>query len=155
MSGRAPTRGSGATVTGMSPGQLAEQVVRVVADGQLLAYIIPSSLQPEKTVFFTEPELKQQVGFVVYPRGGTIVRHVHKRIQRQLVGTSEVLLIRSGQCEVDIYTNERVLVSSHTLSAGDLLLMVDGGHGFRMTEDTVFLEIKQGPYLGVDEKERF
>ncbi len=139
----------------MSPGQLAEQVVRVVADGQLLAYIIPSSLQPEKTVFFTEPELKQQVGFVVYPRGGTIVRHVHKRIQRQLVGTSEVLLIRSGQCEVDIYTNERVLVSSHTLSAGDLLLMVDGGHGFRMTEDTVFLEIKQGPYLGVDEKERF
>ena len=35
------------------------------------------------------------------------------------------------------------------------MLMIDGGHGFRMLEDTVFLEVKQGPYTGVDEKERF
>ena len=35
------------------------------------------------------------------------------------------------------------------------MLMVGGGHGFRMLEDTVFLEVKQGPYTGLDEKERF
>jgi hypothetical protein len=33
--------------------------------------------------------------------------------------------------------------------------MVGGGHGFRIKEDTVLLEIKQGPYLGVDDKELF
>jgi hypothetical protein len=38
---------------------------------------------------------------------------------------------------------------------GDVLLLVKGGHGFRMLEETVFVEIKQGPYTGLDEKERF
>jgi hypothetical protein len=35
------------------------------------------------------------------------------------------------------------------------MLMVGGWHGFRMLEDTVFLEIKQGLYIGQDEKEHF
>jgi len=35
------------------------------------------------------------------------------------------------------------------------MLMVTGGHGFRMLENTVFLEVKQGPYTGLEEKERF
>src|SRR5262245_45378158 len=29
------------------------------------------------------------------------------------------------------------------------------GHGFRMLDDTVFLEVKQGPYRGPDERLRF
>jgi hypothetical protein len=33
--------------------------------------------------------------------------------------------------------------------------MVGGGHGFHMLEDTVLLEVKQGPYTGIDEKEHF
>ena len=32
--------------------------------------------------------------------------------------------------------------------------IMDGGHGFKMLDDTMFLEIKQGPYTVVDEKER-
>jgi hypothetical protein len=32
------------------------------------------------------------------------------------------------------------------------MLMVDGGHGFRMIDDTVIVEVNQGPYTGVDEK---
>jgi hypothetical protein len=46
-------------------------------------------------------------------------------------------------------------VATRELREGDILLLVDGGHGFRMLEDTVFVEIKQGPYTGLDEKERF
>ena len=36
-----------------------------------------------------------------------------------------------------------------------IVLMVGGGHGFQIKEDTVILEIKQGPYLGADDKELF
>jgi hypothetical protein len=46
-------------------------------------------------------------------------------------------------------------VDSREIKEGDIILMVNGGHGFRMIEDTVFLEVKQGPYTGIDEKERF
>lgn len=92
---------------------------------------------------------------MVYPRGGEVPRHLHRQLQRQLVGTSEVLVVRRGRCLADIYDEDRRLVATRELQTGDVLLLVAGGHGLRMLEDTVFLEVKQGPYTGLDEKERF
>jgi hypothetical protein len=63
--------------------------------------------------------------------------------------------VSKGCCEIDIYDDERQKVDSRELRQGDIMIMVGGGHGFRMTEDTVLLEVKQGPYPGVQEKERF
>jgi hypothetical protein len=120
-----------------------------------LAYIIRAEISPQQTTFLTPPQFKQQVGFVVYPAGGEIHRHVHRPLERHLIGTSEVLIVRRGRCEIDIYNNDRALVTTRELCEGDIMLMVDGGHGFRMLEDTVLLEIKQGPYTGLEEKERF
>jgi hypothetical protein len=122
---------------------------------QCLAYIIKASFLPEQTTFLTPAEYKQQVGYVVYPAGGQIQRHVHRPLERHLVGTSEVLVVRQGCCEVDLYNDDRQLVATRELREGDIMLMVGGGHGFRMLDDTVLIEVKQGPYTGIDEKERF
>lgn len=43
-------------------------------------------------------------------------------------------------------------VAKRELYAGDVMLMVGSGHGFRMVEDTTFLEIKQDLYTGLGEK---
>ena len=120
-----------------------------------LCYIIRSAMNPVKTTFLTPPEFKQQVGFVVYPANGKIVPHLHLPLERHLVGTSEVLIIKRGRCLLDVYNDDKGLVATRELGEGDLMLMVGGGHGFRMFEETVFLEIKQGPYTGIVEKERF
>src|SRR5262245_30793430 len=133
----------------------AELVERIFWNGACLAYVIRGDYLPNKTTFLTPSEYKQQVGYVVYPTGGEIQRHVHRPLERHLIGTSEVLIIRQGRCKIDIYNNQRELVATRELWQGDIMLMVDGGHGFRMLEDTVFLEVKQGPYTGIDEKERF
>jgi hypothetical protein len=132
-----------------------EPIERLACNGHALAYIIRGSFSPATTTFLTPPEFKQQVGFVVYPAGGDIQRHDHRPLERKIVGTSEVLVVKRGRCEIDIYNDERELVATRELGPGDIMLMVGGGHGFRMIEDTTFLEIKQGPYTGVDEKERF
>ena len=123
--------------------------------GRPLAYIIRAGLAPPGTTFFTPPEFKQQVGFVVYPEGGEIAPHVHLPLERHLVGTSEVIVVRSGRCALDVYDDDHTLIATRELATGDVMLMVGGGHGFRMLEDTVLLEVKQGPYTGVAEKERF
>jgi hypothetical protein len=128
---------------------------KIESHGCPLAYIIRASFLPDRTTFLTPPELKQQVGYVVYPAGGEIRRHTHLPLERHLVGTSEVILVKKGRCLLDIYNGEFDLVATCELNPGDLMLMVGGGHGFRILEDTVLLEIKQGPYTGVDEKERF
>lgn len=132
-----------------------EHTEHIVSNGQPLAYIIRASMVPERTTFLTPPEFKQQVGYVVYPAGGEIQRHVHLPLQRQLVGTSEVLIVKQGRCEMDVYNDARELVATRELATGDMMLMVGGGHGFRMLEPTVLLEVKQGPYVGLEEKERF
>jgi hypothetical protein len=122
---------------------------------QPLAYILRPNPLPGQTTFITPPEFKQQVGFIVYPAGGEVKKHLHLPLERHLVGTSEVLVVQKGHCLADIYNDERELVATRELKAGDVMLMVGGGHGFRILEDTVFLEIKQGPFLPVTEKEHF
>ncbi len=127
----------------------------ITDQGEPLAYIVRAELNPAQTTFVTPPEFTQQIGLVVYRAGGEIARHVHKPLERHIVGTSEALVVKAGRCEVDIYNDERRLMATRELRQGDILIMVNGGHGFRMLEDTVFLEVKQGPYTGLDEKERF
>src|SRR3989304_10194624 len=121
----------------------------------VLAVIIPSDFDPDKTDFITPPDYKQQIGFIVYKNGESITAHRHIPLNRSLLGTSEVLLIRSGRVEVDLYTKDKTLVATRVLNQGDMILLVSGGHGFRMMEDTIMVEVKQGPYIGEEEKERF
>ncbi len=123
--------------------------------GETLAHILRAEVEPGETTFVTPPELNLQLGFVVYPEGGEVARHTHLPLERHLMGTSEVIVVRKGRCLIDIYSPEEELVATRELSTGDVMLMVGGGHGFRMLEDTILLEIKQGPYTGLDEKHRF
>lgn len=64
-------------------------------------------------------------------------------------------MIRKGRCKVDIYNDHKELVETKEHHTGDVVLLIRVGHGFHTLEETVFLEIKQGPYTGLDEKEQF
>ncbi len=121
----------------------------------LTTIIIRREYQPTETTFITNPDLAQQVGFVVYPAGGVIKRHIHKNVDRQNISSSEALIVREGRLEIDIFDQNKVLLATHELKAGDFVLMVSGGHGFRILEATVLLEIKLGPYAGASDKELF
>lgn len=130
-------------------------IEQIAQDDRVFCFIIRAEMMPEKTIFLTPPEFKQQVGFIVYPAGGEVARHVHLPLERHLVGTAEVLVVKKGHCAMDIYNDAHELIDTRDLFTGDTVLLVAGGHGFRMIEDTIFLEIKQGPYLDTEEKERF
>lgn len=130
--------------------------IETIRDGDaVLACLIRGNHRPRATEFMTPDDWNQQVGFIVYPRGGEIARHRHLPIQRTLTGTAEVLLVREGRCEVDFFDADANLVATRVLTQGDVLVLVSGGHGFRMLEDTILLEVKQGPYTGLQEKSFF
>ena len=129
----------------------------IAFEGAVLAYLARGGSTPGETRFLTPAECNVQVGHVVYPAGGEVLRHVHLPVVRHLVGTTEVLIVQRGRCEVDVYgpDPERRLVTTRQLCEGDILITLAGGHGFRMLEDTVLLEVKQGPYVAGGDKERF
>jgi len=124
-------------------------------EGHLLAIAISHEHEPPDTEFITTSDLNTQVGFIKYPEDGCIQPHIHLPIERHLLGTGEVLVVRSGKMEALLFDSDRRLVKKKIMTAGDILVLVNGGHGFRMLEDTVLMEVKQGPYTGLMEKERF
>lgn len=124
-------------------------------NGVTLAYLLRVAEPPTQTRYWTPDEATLQVGHVVYPAGGLIPRHAHLPVTRSIVGTGEVLLVQRGRCEVDVYDDDRQVVATRELCVGDILVAVTGGHGFRVIEDTVLLEIKQGPFVAGKDKERF
>jgi len=121
----------------------------------VLCHIVRFRGLAEATTFYTPPESNLQVGDVVHPHGHEIVRHVHVPVARRPMPKAEVLLVRCGRCEIDVYDRNRKLVATRELLAGDVAVLLDGGHGIRMLEDTVLFEVRDGPYLGPDEKEAF
>jgi len=127
----------------------------IEAEGRPLAMIVSGTFSPPATQFLTPDSYNQQIGFIVYPPGGVIKRHHHLPVERHLSMTSEVLVVRSGRAEVDLFDERQRLVASRELNAGDIIVLLSGGHGFRILEPTVFLEIKQGPYMGVKDKVLF
>jgi cupin fold WbuC family metalloprotein len=130
-------------------------IENIMQGERVLAIIVRGEYRPTSTTFLTSPELEQQVGFVVHPAGESIPSHVHRPEERHLTGTSEVLVVVRGRCEIDLFDDDHSHVATHQLKQGDVILLASGGHGFRMLEDTVLLEIKQGPYMGQAEKDIF
>ena len=125
-------------------------------DRQICAIVIRTDFEEQSGIrFFTPPEFSQQLAYMKREKGEIIEPHVHNEVNREVVRTQEVLIIRSGKVQVDLYTNEHEYWDSFTLGAGDVILLAFGGHGFTMLEPTEMIEIKQGPYLGDQDKVRF
>jgi hypothetical protein len=120
-----------------------------------ICYIYRFSRAPTRTVFATPQGAQLQAGFIVHAAGHEITRHIHRPIERVVHQTAEVLLVLTGSCEADIFNSDRALLATRILNQGDVMVTVAGGHGFRMRENAVLFEIRQGPYFGPSEKEPF
>ena len=127
-----------------------------IGDGPALyAVVMRESFHGEGLHFVTSENHTQQIGYMSYDAGYKIQAHTHSIIDRTISRTTEVLYVKSGKVLARIYTEERELFKELFLFTGDFILLLSGGHGFEIIEDSVMIEIKQGPYLGLDDKERF
>ncbi|MCT7486740.1 cupin domain-containing protein [Aliarcobacter cryaerophilus] len=127
----------------------------IVYNNQQLAIIIKNSYQKEGVEFFTPNDYSQQLAYMAHKKGKKIDAHIHNKVTRDIYLTQEVLVIRKGKLRVDFYTQEQVYLESSILESGDVILLAGGGHGFEVIEDLEMIEIKQGPYLGDEDKTRF
>ena len=121
----------------------------------VLSIILSHRYCAEGITFFTNDNDSQQLGFMNRPKDYVIPPHRHNLVQREVHYTQEVLFIKSGKVRVDFFTNEQEYVTSRILHPGDVILLADGGHGFKMLEPSEIIEVKQGPYCGELDKVRF
>ena len=131
-------------------------MIKEIKNDQInFAIIIKNDFHCDGIKFFTPDSFSQQLGYMNRPKGYIIEPHLHNQLKREIFYTSEVLFIKNGKVQVDFYTNEKDYFGSELLLKGDVILLIEGGHGFKMLEDSEIIEIKQGPYAGNLDKTRF
>lgn len=130
-------------------------IQRITHNGQEMAIIIRKNFNEAGIHFLTDENYSQQLAYMSHPTGKTIDAHVHCFTEKVVVHTQETLIIRKGILRVDFYQEDHTYLESYLLRAGDIILLVSGGHGFAVIEDVEMVEVKQGPYSGPNDKVRF
>jgi mannose-6-phosphate isomerase-like protein (cupin superfamily) len=131
------------------------QIEEVKKKNKLIAMIIRNDYTCNGVDFITPNEYSQQVAYMHHPAGKIIDAHVHNLVHRNVVLTQEVLFIKKGRLRVDFYDEYEDYLESRDLNAGDIILLVSGGHGFTVLDEVEMIEVKQGPYAGDNDKKRF
>jgi hypothetical protein len=130
-------------------------IEKVILNETILAVIIRATFKREGIEFFTSDDDSQQLGYMHRPEDYIIPPHRHNLVSREVHYTQEVLFIKNGKVRVDFYSTEQQYITSRILGQGDVILLADGGHGFKMLEQSEIIEVKQGPYCGEMDKVRF
>ena len=63
--------------------------------------------------------------------------------------------ILKGSLRADFYNEKRKYLFSKIINQKDIIMLVHGGHGFKILKDVEMLEIKQGPYNLIKDKVKF
>ncbi len=130
-------------------------IIKVVNKELIIAIIVKNNYTSKGIHFFTENELSQQLAYMRHPAGKVIKPHVHNLVPREVHYTQEVLFIKKGKLRADFYTKEKEYLESIVIKAGDVILLIQGGHGFEVLEEVEMFEVKQGPYAGNMDKTVF
>ena len=128
---------------------------KIEYNGIVLAIIIKNNFHEEGVTFFTPDDFSQQLAFMKHPKGRVIDAHVHNIVTREVKFTKEILFIKKGKLRVDFYNEDKLYLKTRILEQGDVILLAEGGHGFKALDDLEMIEVKQGPYLGDDDKTTF
>lgn len=130
------------------------KIETIKEEDKILAIIIRGN--NVKGYQFMSPEnFPLQIGAVGKKRGEKIKAHLHNEPVRTVRTTQEFLYIEKGKVRVSIYNKKGEIVAKRILKQSDKILSASGGHGFEILEDTVFFEVKQGPYPGYDKAKTY
>lgn len=132
-----------------------EPIEQIQADGKPIAIIVRNEFNRPGVSFFSPFEFSQQLGVLIHPAGHEVKAHVHNLIARDVRVTQEVLHVIEGKIEITLFAENKKYITSRLLSRGDTVLLAYGGHGLKILEPSRILEVKQGPYAGVEDKEFF
>ena len=131
-------------------------IEKIIHKKKLLALIVKGKYRNKKGItFFTPSESIQQFGYMKHKRSHIIKPHLHKKRLTKIFYTTEVILLLKGMIRVDFYNQFKKYLFSKILKEKDIIMLVHGGHGFKILKDVEMLEIKQGPYNLIRDKIKF
>ncbi len=122
----------------------------------LLAILVRRGHFPEGTSFITGPQSAFQLA--LHARKGKYRYKSHFMLPYSHIENlhpNKIYWVISGKLGCDIYDNHKTRIAYVEANPGDCILFLDGAHGVDALNDAEFIEVKQGPYRGVQQDKRF
>ena len=131
-------------------------IENIIHKKKLYALIVRKKFRKKKGVnFFTSKEATQQFGYMKHKKDHLIMPHQHNKRLTKILITTEVIVLLKGILRVDFYNEKKKYLFSKKIYAGDLIMLVNGGHGFKILKNVEMIEVKQGPYSLASDKVKF
>ena len=135
---------------------MSNMIQKIFHKKKLFALIINKNFRKLKGVnFLTNPADTQQIGFMKHKTNHIILPHLHKKRLTKINFTTEVILLLKGILRVDFYDERKKYLFSKKINQGQIIMLVSGGHGFKVIKDVEMIEVKQGPYHSASDKVKF
>ncbi len=132
-----------------------ENVERFEHNGKVLAIIVRKGFDREGLSFVTEDNYGLQVGIHKQPKGFEAKPHIHIPFEElKNLEVQEMFYVEKGKIQIGLYDEQDNKVTDVTGNEGDIMIIISG-HSLQCLEDSKFIEIKQGPYRGKEEKRYF
>tara|TARA_B100000780_G_scaffold41615_1_gene25871 strand:+ start:70 stop:504 length:435 start_codon:yes stop_codon:yes gene_type:complete len=131
-------------------------IENIIYKKKLLALIVNGKYRKKKGIsFFTPNESTQQFGYMKHKKDHIILPHLHKQRATKISYTTEVIILLKGSLRIDFYADLKKYLFSKIINKNDIIMLVSGGHGFKVLKDVEMIEVKQGPYSLSKDKVKF
>ena len=131
-------------------------IEKVLHKNKLFALIVRRQFRKKSGInFFTPNDATQQFGFMKHKKNHFIKPHKHNKRLTRILRSTEVILLLKGTLRADFYNNNNKYLLSKIINERDIIMLIYGGHGFKVLKNIEMIEVKQGPYYLASDKVRF
>lgn len=131
-------------------------IEKILYKKRLFALIVRRQFRKKSGInFFTSKNATQQFGFMKHKKNYFIKPHKHNKRLTRILRTTEVILLLKGTLRVDFYNNKYKYLFSKKINERDIIMLIHGGHGFKVLKNVEMIEVKQGPYSLASDKIKF
>lgn len=131
-------------------------IEQIIHNKKIYALIVRKYKKKKNGIkFFTPDHFPQQLGFMKHEKSHAIKPHYHKKRLTKILITTEIILLLKGILRVDFYNDKQNYIFSKIIKKNQIILLMHGGHGFKVIKPVEMLEFKQGPFSLKKDKVKF
>ncbi len=119
-------------------------------ENKTVALFYPKNISADGAIKFLTPQsYTLQIGLIEHSNGKKVVPHIHRDLFYDVNTTQEYIYVEKGEgILVNVFDRDWTEIERITMSAGDSILFVGGGHSLDIPPGCRLFEVKQGPYPG-------
>lgn len=119
----------------------------IKSEGEIFAAVIDLETVKEGTFPVTDPAWSLQLLLMNRTKGHVVAKHTHQKITKTTEQPQEAIVVMKGEIEASIFDKAGALIEKRNITAGQCLLMLQGGHEIRVIEDSLMYAFKDGPFI--------